>query len=171
MKKMLIALPMCLMLGGVIASENEIDPRVEKRLQELIDAKFANAILMTTKECGSFGPKWEPYEPIAGRFPLAAGRGTDEREEGRSFFSGDTGGEYEHQLTVAEMPTHNHDYNDVRSKKKRGDFGDDEPTELRTDSKKTELRGGGEAHNNMPPYLALNFCHNPCAGIPVCPRS
>ena len=161
MKKIIVALTMCLMLGGVATAEQQINPRVEQRLQELIDEKFSNIILITIKECSSFGVGWKTYGPIAGRFPLAAGRGTDEREKKRSFVPGDIGGEYKHQLTVPEMPAHDHSYQDTHGRGIRADYGDDEPSKLHNNKRKTEQRGGGKAHNNMPPYLALNFCYKP----------
>ena len=89
---------------------------------------------------------------ISERFLLAAGS---------IYPAGSTGGEATHTLTVNEMPTHTHNiklgndtsastyrvarYIDVKSAWWSGTGND----------KMTEEVGGGAAHNNMPPYLAV----------------
>ena len=52
------------------------------------------------------GTTWEAY--AQGRVLIGAGTGTDSRSEQKTFAAGSTGGEYNHQLTVGEMPLHNH---------------------------------------------------------------
>ena len=157
-----VALIACVMFGGIAAAEQhekQLNPRVEQRLEKLINEKLANAILITDKECTSFGTGWQRYELISGRFAIAAGKGKDDRGETKEYTLRDRGGEYAHQLTVPEMPAHDHRYGDVRAKDIRADYGDDEPTKLIDKKRTTDKTGGGNAHNNMPPYLALNFCH------------
>lgn len=56
-----------------------------------------------------FGGTWEAY--AQGRVLIGAGTGTDSRSENKTFAAGSTGGEYNHQLTVGEMPSHSHDGN------------------------------------------------------------
>ncbi len=96
-----------------------------------------------------FGGTWEN---IQGRFLLGVGGG---------YTAGSTGGEATHTLTVDEMPKHTHNirlgndtsadtyrvarYIDVSSTWWSGTGND----------KMTEEVGGGAAHNNMPPYLAV----------------
>jgi microcystin-dependent protein len=73
----------------------------------------------------------------------------------------DSGGEENHTLTVAEMPAHVHeqrygssnDPEDIYFNNSSG-FGEtlDPQTGINTQSS-----GGGDAHNNMPPFLAVNF--------------
>lgn len=53
-----------------------------------------------------FGGKWEAI--AQGRCLIGAGTGTDSRKESKTFAAGDTGGEYNHQLTVGEMAQHSH---------------------------------------------------------------
>ena len=53
-----------------------------------------------------FGGTWEAY--AQGRVLIGAGTGTDSRNEQKIFAAGSTGGEYNHQLTVGEMPSHKH---------------------------------------------------------------
>lgn len=53
------------------------------------------------------GTKWEVFAP--GRVLIGAGTGKDTRGESITFKAGDTGGEYKHQLTTGEMPSHKHE--------------------------------------------------------------
>lgn len=93
-----------------------------------------------------FGGTWER---IGGRFLL----GADD-----TYAAGSTGGEAEHTLTIDEMPSHNHSldnyntaaanttpYMTVQAHGKVGYGG----------NVQTLNAGGGKAHNNMPPYLAV----------------
>lgn len=92
-----------------------------------------------------FGGTWER---IGGRFILGADS---------TYAAGSVGGEAVHTLTVDEMPKHNHgldNYNSagnatpfltVQHQDKIGYGG----------NVQTMYAGGGKAHNNMPPYLAV----------------
>lgn len=95
-----------------------------------------------------FGGTWERLKD---RFLLAAGD---------TYSGGATGGEATHTLTKDEMPSHNH-YAAVSG-------GTDSYGQTRTaissfaiktqgysDSSTIFATGGGDAHNNMPPYLAV----------------
>lgn len=53
-----------------------------------------------------FGGTWQAY--AQGRVLIGAGTGTDSRSEKKTFAAGSTGGEYNHQLTVGELASHNH---------------------------------------------------------------
>jgi len=130
-------------------------------IEQIVDERFGDAILMTDRDCDVFGTAWRPYQPIGGRFFVASGQGRDDRGEVRDFPPGDEGGEYRHPLTEPEMPKHAHSYVDHHSGSVRADYGDDEPGERKTTGRETGPAGESEPHNNMPPYLALNFCHIP----------
>ena len=92
-----------------------------------------------------FGGTWER---IGGRFLLGADT---------TYTAGSTGGEATHTLTADEMPRHNHEidnlnaagnatpYMTVQAQDKKGYGG----------NVQTMFAGGGKAHNNMPPYLAV----------------
>ena len=93
-----------------------------------------------------FGGTWEQ---IKDRFLLAAG---DDKTGGK------TGGEETHTLTIDEIPSHNHEIKatytastPVRTKIYRGGQTDD----MITVSDAVQNTGGGQPHNNMPPYLVV----------------
>lgn len=91
-----------------------------------------------------FGGKWEQ---IKDRFLLAAGD---------TYRAGSTGGEAKHTLTIAEIPSHSH-------KTWLGTTGGAQETLSTGDRTEhnwgatgaLEATGGGQAHNNMPPYLTV----------------
>jgi hypothetical protein len=92
---------------------------------------------------------WEQYSK--GRVLVGAGSGTDSRGEAKSFSVGGTGGEYNHQLTVAEMPSHSHvlpigNNNGSAVDKSLGGGGS---------GMSTNPAGGDGAHNNLQPYIAV----------------
>ena len=101
----------------------------------------------STSPASLFGGTWES---IGGRFLLGADS---------TYMAGSTGGETTHTLTVNEMPNHNHasghGYHNVASGSGVETLsnyyidGDDYSVN------KTSYIGGGAAHNNMPPYLAV----------------
>lgn len=95
-----------------------------------------------------FGGIWQRIED---RFLLAAGD---------SYPLGSTGGEVQHALTAAELPQHTHGYDYTGQSDVTG------VTAIRVydgDSRLNEYKGkatsncGGQAHNNMPPYMAVNI--------------
>lgn len=134
-----------------------------------------------TKPSTLFGGTWER---LGGRFLIGAGTNTEANSNGEygdlgrgdpTFAGGETGGEYRHQLNATEMPEHHHDTNDwtmVANKdavKITTNFGakciefNTEATNILPNIKATKNEdgnatgdsGGGKAHSNMPPYLAV----------------
>ena len=89
-----------------------------------------------------FGGTWEQ---IQGRFLLAASE---------EYSAGTTGGETEHLLTVAEMPSHSHSF--TFSQPQQSASGGSNmwaPRDVTYTS--THATGGNQPHNNMPPYLTV----------------
>lgn len=90
-----------------------------------------------------FGGTWKQIQDT---FLLAAGM---------NYEAGTTGGEAEHTLTIEEMPSHNHGINGAgRAGTDSGDFGSVQLSSVWAANYSAEVGGGG-AHNNMPPYLAV----------------
>lgn len=113
-------------------------------------------IVMTGGECSKLGKDWQLYEKIQGRFPIGAGQNTDASGNTKTFSVGqeDNEGEYTHQLTIAEMPRHSHGHNGGYSGRHRCG-GDCDGVQGAAGAVEA---GGNAAHNNIPPYLVLNFC-------------
>ena len=98
-----------------------------------------------------FGGTWKQIED---RFLLACGS---------KYSNGATGGEATHKLTIDEIPKHNH-FVDFRKSKNfnSGNIYDAYFPAYATPNtwedapnRYTDNTGGGKAHNNMPPYLAV----------------
>lgn len=94
-----------------------------------------------------FGGTWERIQDV---FLLASGNTYD---------AGSTGGEREHKLTVNEMPSHQHTLSNGNA---AGPTYDWTPAAVQLNGENgwtwnanTHPVGGGAAHNNMPPYLAV----------------
>lgn len=94
-----------------------------------------------------FGGTWERIQDV---FLLASGNTYD---------AGSTGGEREHKLTVNEMPSHQHT---LANGNAAGPTYDWTPAAVQLNGENgwtwnanTHPVGGGAAHNNMPPYLAV----------------
>lgn len=89
---------------------------------------------------------------------------------GHDYNVGDTGGEKEHTLTINEMPSHDHNWfgdDDLVNYVNNwggslvSDSGNYDAESVEQDYKSkvytTSKTGGGQAHNNLPPYYALTF--------------
>lgn len=100
----------------------------------------------STSPATLFGGTWER---IQDRFLLAAGS---------TYVAGNTGGEATHTLTVGEIPSHNHPYayngqlSNIGTEAFRLVANDRTNNYTGTPNGYT---GGGQAHNNMPPYLTV----------------
>ena len=94
----------------------------------------------------SFGGTWVR---IQDRFLLASGS---------SYTNGNTGGEATHTLTINEMPSHQHEVNigaALNLQTNQGLVSGHAPSAQDNVSRNTASVGGGQAHNNMPPYLVV----------------
>lgn len=90
-----------------------------------------------------FGGEWER---IKDTFLLACGDTYD---------GGSTGGEATHTLTIDEIPSHRHKASALARYTVTGSANALAGYDPSTAHQVTSYVGGGQAHNNMPPYLAV----------------
>lgn len=96
-----------------------------------------------------FGGTWARIQDT---FLLAAGS---------SYAAGSTGGEAQHKLTTDEMPSHNHWFwQNPSAGIGPGSYGNEAylaQSKVSSNAGRgyTSNEGGAQAHNNMPPYLAV----------------
>lgn len=102
----------------------------------------------STSPATLFGGTWKA---IQGKFLLGA--------DGNTYKAGNTGGEAAHTLTESEMPSHKHSIwfpNDGGEQSAAIGYPDTgSKNTYYAEASKTSGTGGGAAHNNMPPYLAV----------------
>lgn len=87
---------------------------------------------------------------LRGRVPV--GKSTDTEFD----TLGETGGAKTHTLQVTEMPAHTHSYTNPHA----GSGSNYHPTDdnqTGSSSETTGSTGGGQAHNNLQPYITLNY--------------
>jgi len=107
---------------------------------------------------------WRQFEEANGRFIVGAGAPpvTRELRPPSERFFGEKGGEETVTLSVQQMPSHTHSLRRTdQAPKGDGNFVDwrsmGSPNNKSTGDAITAT-GGGQAHNNMPPFIALYFC-------------
>lgn len=86
---------------------------------------------------------------LSGKFVLSAGNG---------YSVGATGGSDKVTLTVEQMPSHSHLYETVHSTlENKGFFSGGYNAAEGTKENETQVSGGNQPHENMPPYYTLLF--------------
>lgn len=125
-----------------------VDPEDALRLCDVPNPYPIGSVYISTVSTSPaqlFGGSWEQLQ---NRFLLGAGS---------SYTAGEMGGSATHTLTVSEMPRHRHWgvyrpdwYPSPESGQASGVSDGTSSNQLFTDNE-----GGGEAHNNMPPYLVV----------------
>ena len=96
----------------------------------------------STSPASLFGGTWEILSDV---FLLAAGSYAD---------AGTFGGEAAHTLTVDEMPAHSHSVPNMSGYDTGTEWVGQNGTAA-PQTRSTDINGGGAAHNNMPPYMAV----------------
>ena len=74
---------------------------------------------------------------------------------GDTYSAGATGGEAEHTLTTDELPSHNHQVTSFHYIVDGGNSINVGTGNWKQETFGTQATGGGDPHNNMPPYLAV----------------
>lgn len=107
------------------------------------------------------GTTWEAFAP--GRVLIGAGTGTDVNGTQMSFEVGSVGGEYSHQLTIGELPAHQHNY--ICAPLLFVDRDTTQNSVIQSNDKgtanqmtyKTTNTGGSQLHTNIQPYLTAHI--------------
>ena len=97
----------------------------------------------STSPATLFGGTWEKIEDT---FLLASGD---------TYTAGNTGGEATHTLTIDEIPSHRHEASTLARYAITGAANALAGYDPSTAHQTTSYVGGGQAHNNMPPYLTV----------------
>lgn len=131
----------------------------DKRMQALVDMFYpVGTVYATTSgtkpEFMNYGT-WEQF--AQGRTLVGAGTGTDSNNLAMTFNAGATGGEYKHQLSVGEMPAHNHgDYSVYVGPGTWTGWlagtGDKHISYI-----KLPTNGNDQPHNNIQPYTTVYY--------------
>jgi len=95
---------------------------------------------------------WVQYG--SGRVLIGAGTGTDTNGTQRAFSTTTTGGEYTHQLTIAEMPQHRHSFQNHSYTQSCGSGGNNAADET-TGTDYTSYEGGNGYHSIIQPYITV----------------
>lgn len=175
--------------GGSVENSRLMSMGIFSRLMACVEKKIrllaypVGSIYMSmssTNPAELFGGTWEQI--AQGRCLIGAGTGTDSRSESKTFTAGATGGEYNHVLTVGEMPSHSHTASTNGSGSHTHDmtlyayarnlstdnhgWGNDDIARgpytnttasggSHTHTVTVSSTGSSFAHNNLPPYLGL----------------
>ncbi|MDD7756618.1 MAG: hypothetical protein PUJ51_19190 [Clostridiales bacterium] len=151
--------------GGIIR-QSDIEPIVSQAVSNaLLTAHPIGSIEINVSGINPetyLGGTWEAFG--SGRVLIGVGTGTDTNNTSQTFSSAEvTGGEYTHKLTIAEMPSHNHqiktnndDWNNSPNGGKYGTTHDGANSWYNTDWY-TIHSGGNGAHNNIQPYITAYF--------------
>ena len=111
-----------------------------------LDAYPVGSIYMSVNNTSPsvlFGGTWQQLKD---RFLLGAGD---------TYTAGDTGGEATHTLTTSEMPAHSHDMKLISAAVSSGTSFSRIASNGTPNSGLNTDTGGGDPHNNMPPYLVV----------------
>lgn len=145
--------------------------RIEALESELVPFRSAEGIVAAfdRSQQDACPRGWSIFKEGGGRVIVGAGTNTNTDQNGSDLTDHaalrddpvkSVGGEEQHTLTEKEIPEHSH--STVQMIADNGIDGVDSTTTASGDHhnepRDTGKAGGGEAHNNMPPYVALFYC-------------
>jgi hypothetical protein len=99
-----------------------------------------------------FGGTW--VQIASGRFIVGVGGGSDDNNQVKTFTARNNSGEYQHKLTIDEMPRHNHTYDKI-SLINNGERDNNQQAGKNYTSTGTSYTGGDGYHNNTPPGFGM----------------
>lgn len=136
-------------------SVGEITSIVEQIIDNKLLSKYPiGSIYISESETNPsefIGGTWERY--AQGRTLIGEGTGEDTNSVQKTFNPNEEGGEYEHTLTIAEMPSHNHG-SIFYVYKAAGGAASCTLASSGTNYN-TGYTGGSQSHNNIQPYITV----------------
>jgi microcystin-dependent protein len=132
--------------GYLLCNGQEVSASTYSALKDVITTTYG----AYTNGSGGVGTTHFRLPDLRGRAPIGAGTGTGLTARAL----GATVGTETHTLTIAQMPSHDH--SSLQFGSSGGAAGLRADAIVTTDTR-TGFTGGGEAHPNMQPSLALNF--------------
>ena len=92
-----------------------------------------------------------------GRVSMGVGTSTAQNGHSGTWMLGDTGGEYNHKLTIDEMPAHNHNaYLETGTLPSRSGVLKWTSAKCQAYNESMTLTGGDNFHNNIQPFITYN---------------
>ena len=162
-----VVLNKVLPVGTILPYGSETLPTDDKFLPcngvEVLKTQYPDLFAIIGNEYGT--PSSSGYfklPNLQGRVPMGYGLGNDGTDS-CAFTLGTSSGEYNHQLSIAEMPAHQHTLrgNDRGSNNNQkwapGLWKDNAETAKTTDPETIQPTGGGQSHNNIQPYTVTNY--------------
>ena len=139
-------------INAVKAEINAVKDEIKRTTTHVGQIILSTTLNTAAKVKNIYGGNWEAFG--AGKVLIGAGS-----NGGLSFTAGSTGGEYTHTLNINEMPSHTHTVTDWYFERNKGDqLGNTHGDELLGNTyttNTTSAAGGGQAHNNMQPYVVV----------------
>ena len=124
-----------------------------------------NSIMQIVYPVGSYyetsDASFDPNVTFGGTWVLEA-EGLVHIGAGSNYNVGDTGGETTHTLTVSEIPNHNHKLMLADNTGTQNGYPltvSGSSVKYTWNTARSEATGGGNAHNNMQPYIVVNRWH------------
>ena len=147
----------------------DLKDEVEK-LKKQKQAVPIGLIALWGKPANEIPAGWREYVNLRGRMPIGLDPDYVKKPEDSQDYQLNGllkyGGERSHKLTIAEMPRHTHNYNDIYYSEAWGTVylpGSIGSEETDYDNKGYDMTrtsagtGGDQPHNNMPPYRVVQF--------------
>ncbi len=130
-------------IDNLFYNKTEVEEKIQNAKLEIYPIGSIYMSVNPTSPATLFGGTWEQLKD---RFLLGSGD---------TYASGTTGGEATHTLTIDEMPSHAHKTGIMEVGLGGTDGNESMKVAWQEFHTATSSVGGGQSHNNMPPYLVV----------------